>query len=127
MLVANDRGISEYIDMTALEHTLVPALRHSCAFKDLHVELFPPMQNQGEGIQPEPHAQPPLPSRMGLHPPCKGLDDPLWPRDPTLEAAAEDIRPLPQDKPLVVVELCAGIATGLEALLRGGHYILSAC
>ena len=93
--------------------------------KTYMLNYSPRCKIRGKVYSQEPHAQPPLPSRMGLHPPCKGLDDPLWPRDPTLEASAEDIRPLPQDKPLVVVELCAGIATGLEALLRGGHYISS--
>ena len=126
LLVANAAGMSKYVDMSALEHTLVPALRHSCDFKDLHVELFPP----GRGLQDgalavaQPRSQPPLPS-MGLHPPCRSLGDPLWLRDPTLESVAGDVRPLPQDRPLVVVELCAGIATGLEALLKGGHYISS--
>ena len=123
-LVANASGMGRYVDGCRLERTLVPAIRTACAFSDLHVELFPPAPPTARAPGCEPLRVPGLPAYKGC---CPGpaTEHELWPLDPCLGEAAKCPTPLQEIKPLVVIELCAGIATGLEALLRAGHFISS--
>ena len=131
LIVANQAGMRTYVDTGSLEHTLAPAVRSACAYTDLHVEMFPPEDLGAEGpapaLPPPPASHlPPLPALAGL-PATGGTRQfgPLWPEEPNLPALDVTLGPLQEEKPLVVIELCAGIATGLEALLRAGHYVSS--
>eukprot|EP00951_Prasinocladus_malaysianus_P030828 scaffold292621_cov37-Prasinocladus_malaysianus.AAC.1 len=83
-----------------LQDRLILALRDACRGPDNHVELSP---DGGPHMERQDH------------------EDDRWPSQPRLTGLAPH---KPQkDKPLHVVELRAGIATGLEAPLRHGYTI----
>ena len=137
VVIANQGGREAFLDVTRLQHVLVPAIREACGIPDLHVPLFPradgqprvprPLKAMDAPRHPLPRNSPPMapdtPPR-GIRPAPSDQTTPTphetWPNEPSLLQVP--VRPLPQ-APLSLVEICGGIATGLEALLRAGHSI----
>ena len=129
--------LDAFLDVHRLQRILVPAVRDLCQIPDLHTPLFPragqesrrsiPSTPWVETLRPLPIALPPRspnntpPGPTQPHHPLRSLhSDPVppWPSDPSLVGLPPC--PLP-DSSVSLVEICGGIATGLEALLRGAR------
>ena len=111
----------------------IPAVRAVCQVPDQHVELLPPdaKTRLTRPLRHHSHARPlpsrPLPSlgsQPSLGPHDTGLPPPeLWPLQPDLRQVRRYTSPT--DRPLHIVEICGGLATGLHAALRAGHVVAS--
>ena len=134
VIVANAEGRSKWLSATALQEALVPAVRAVCQVPDQHLELFPP----------DARTRPTRPPRLYSHPvhPLPTPPLPSWGSQPSLGLCRTGLPPLelwsgqpdlrqvgkytsPTDRPLHIVEICGGLATGLHAALRAGHAVAS--
>ena len=125
VVVANEGGRSKWLSAAALQEALVPAVRAVCQVPDQHVELLPPdaKTRLTRPLRHHSHARPlpsrPLPSwgsQPSLGPRDTGLPPlELWPLQPDLRQVRRYTSPT--DRPLHIVEICGGLATGLHALV----------
>ena len=137
VLVANEAGRAQWLDIHKLQTVFTPALRQLCAVPDHHIELFPDPGPPRPPLTPIPTPRPDLlhslttsPTHYSSqtdipprHPSPTTPNYANWPDNPTLlDCQPYDAAP---HRPLHLVEICAGIATGLEAFLRAGHHIAS--
>ena len=139
VIIANEAGRDTFLDGHRLQQVLAPALREVCQVPDLHIPLFPraglvsrgtlPPPSWVDTLRPVPISSPPrapdTPGTTATRPPTVSHQVEsytYWPRDPSL--VDTPICPL-RNTPVSLVEICGGIATGLEALLRAGHSIRS--
>ena len=134
ILVSNEKGYQS-INWPEVQLELPKILRALANSPDLHVNFFPhpaslpcltraPHQpahcknkNKRSNIRPRAMS---TPTPAPLDPPVV-IESHTWPQQP-------DLSKLPhfsihKSTPLTVIELCGGIGTGLEALLRAGHTI----
>ena len=127
-LVANPEGLATFIapNLTKLQLELVAALRQVSHYKDLHVSILPAM----ESLPPctldlpfAPSSSPPrpLPSVRSTARPVQFSS--TWLRNPSITHIPS--YRLVVGTPLSVVEMCAGIGTGMESLLAAGHSVAS--
>ena len=132
-MVANEGGRFKWLSAAALQEALVPAVRAVCQVPDQHMELLPPdaKTRLTRPLRHHSHARP-LPSRLlpswgsqpSLGPRDTGLPPlELWPLQPDLRQVRRYTSPT--DRPLHIVEICGGLATGLHAALRAGHAVAS--
>ena len=136
ILVSNTAGY-QAIDWPRVKKELPVVLRATAASPDFYVNWFPhpadlgylkrdkpttphdkPSQTQATHTHLLQAADSPTPPPLD---PAPFIDHPTWPAHP-------DLRKLPafhinKQTPLTVIELCAGIGTGLEALLKAGYQI----
>ena len=127
--------------MPYMSIALVLAIREVCQVPDLHIPLFPRAglvsrsapspPSWVETLRPVPISSPPQAPGTSLGtttttlpptgPPHYDTSS-SWPSEPSLV----DLPTCPlRNTPVSLVEICGGIATGLEALLRAGHSIRS--
>ena len=130
-------GRDTFLDGHRLQQVLAPAIKEVCQVPDPHIPLFPRAGLVSRGaipswvdtIRPVPISYPPrapdTPGTTATHPSTfsQHMDTCThWPCDPSLV----DIPTCPlRNTPVSLVEICGGIATGLEALQRAGHSIRS--
>ena len=127
VLVANRKGRDKWLDIHKLQTIFVPALRLHCAVPDHHIELFPTLKHRADPPltppQPPPRPPrtlPPTPMSPHTHPmtsnaPTATTPLSCWERNPCLIKCRPFVLP---NRPLHVVEICAGIASGIEAILK---------
>ena len=129
-LVANKAGLATYItpNFHLLQIELIAALRANSGFQDLHVAVLPDIPDLPQPLDAPTLPMAPLSSSPGATvtsppPPQSVQFSDLWLRNPSITHIPRFT--LMIGKPLSVVEMCAGIATGLESLLAAGHYVHS--
>ena len=136
-VISNEAGYDAHIrpNLEGLQDELQQCLRTLSGFQDLHCPLNPaiphvpdddpaPPPTRKGSVQDLPPA--PLPCSPFYAPPDTPPADhnfsPTWPLNPSITNLP---RPRRRLRPLTVVEMCAGMGTGLEALLKAGHRISS--
>ena len=126
-VVGNQAGFDSYLDIGSLQEDLPQAVIGLTGRRHQDLALFPrPLD-----LPPPPLGRPLPAGAVPAMPPggakapglgsLEGVSSPHWLRWPKLA----DVRPWcpPPGQWLTVVEMCAGLGTGLEALLQAGHYI----
>ena len=130
-VVANAAGLAEFIapHLAALQRDMAVALRAISGFQDLHIATLPEITGLPEArtdLPMAPSSSPPSHPHglvAALPTPHPVQFSPLWLRNPSITHIPRYT--LITGTPLTVVEMCAGIATGLESLLSAGHTIHS--
>ena len=137
ILVSNKAGY-QAIDWNRVKKELPAVLRQTANSPDFYVNWFPHPADLVclKSTKPtitqentEPHTKPththPVQAADSPTPPpldpAPFIDHPTWPAYPNLQnIPAFNIN---KQTPLTVIELCGGIGTGLEALLKAGYHV----
>jgi len=132
VLIPNAAGREQYLDHSRIHKILAPAIQDVCHMTPAMTKFFPQTNTTRQGTLPEHGRHPTRPI-----PRCPVNVTITWPTTSTTlprghyQSASFGFVPnlrhirshrLPRI-PLRVVELCVGLATGLEALLRAGYAI----
>jgi hypothetical protein len=133
VLISNASGKEQLVNMDRIHQVLAPALCTACQMSPDQINFFPARQTRRGGP-----INPPSNLPMRAIPVCPALTSPhTHPRDPPRPTkppppggyTTPPLATLPRyhipDKPIHLVELCGGIATRLEALLKAGHAVAS--
>jgi hypothetical protein len=135
VLISNEAGREQYLDQTKIHRILAPTILDVCRMTPAIMTKFLPRTNtNSQGAQPLQGRHPTRPI-----PRCPAKNTTTGP--PTritapkrqLPGASSSYVPNLRETrphrfphvPLRVVELCGGLATGLEALLQAGYAIIS--
>ena len=133
VLISNEAGKQQFIDRARIAQILTPALCRVCQLSPDQIQFFPKTLPRTSGPPTTPAGSPPrpiptCPATLAPHTPPLGT-----PGQPGIAAGDEyptaTLAHLPRfympQRPLHMVELCGGIATGLEAALKAGLTIAS--
>ena len=134
ILVSNPQGYNT-IPWNLVQKELPTTLRQCAQSPDMHVNFFPHPGNLR--CLPPPRdrtstarvlgSPPPPPVKAAASPTPAPLDpppqdySPSWPAQPVLPQLQKFN--ITKDTPLTVIELCGGIGTGLEAVLKAGYSV----
>jgi len=128
VLISNEEGRNNFVSFKRIHQILAPALRITCHMTTDQIRFFPNTRETRRRPHTTPAERPmrPFPVRpAAISPRTPPRGPPIPSRRPPNNSLAAIPRYALPHRPIHLVELCGGIATGLEAILKSGHAVAS--